>query len=72
MEEELAKKEELLVNLAIVSAAQMDYDAALGYIRSALELCEKLGDKKKILRAHMGFITICQVLGREDLALEHL
>jgi tetratricopeptide (TPR) repeat protein len=71
-EEELIKKAQLLENLALVSAAQTDYDAALGYARSALELCEKLGDKQKILRAHMGLITIYNNLGSDDLALEHL
>jgi tetratricopeptide (TPR) repeat protein len=72
MEEELARKAEVLENLAVVSSAQGDYDAALGYARSALELCEKLGDKQKIIRAHIGFMTLYQVLGREDLALEHM
>jgi tetratricopeptide (TPR) repeat protein len=71
-EEELIRKAQVLENLALVSMAQMDYDAALGYAKSALELCEKLGDKQKLLRAHMGFITIYSTLGREDLALEHL
>jgi tetratricopeptide (TPR) repeat protein len=71
-EEELIKKAELLENLALVSSAQMDYDAALGYAKSWLELCEKLGDKQKIMRAHMGLWNIYQALGREDLALEHV
>src|SRR4030042_2724577 len=72
MEEELAKKAEVLKNLALVSSAQSDYDASLGYAESALELYEKLGDKQKILRAHMDILTIYSVTGREDLALEHL
>jgi tetratricopeptide (TPR) repeat protein len=72
IEEELAKKAQLLENLIAVSLAQMDYDAALGYTRSALELYEKLGDKQKIIRAQMSFITIYSALGREDLALEHV
>jgi tetratricopeptide (TPR) repeat protein len=72
IEEELARKAQLLENLARVSSAQGDYDAALGYARSALELCEKLGDKQKIIRAHIGFMTLYSALGREDLALEHL
>ncbi len=38
MEQELAKKAQLLENLVNVSLAQMDYDAALGYARSELEL----------------------------------
>ena len=71
-EEELIKKAQVLENLAWVSMAQMDYDAALGYAKSALELCEKLGDKQKLLRAHMGFNTIYSAMGREDLALEHV
>jgi len=71
-EEELTKKAQVLENLARVSMAQMDYDAALGYAKSALELCEKLGDKQKIIRAQMRFITTYTALGREDLALEHL
>jgi tetratricopeptide (TPR) repeat protein len=72
MEEELAKKAQLLENLIVVSLAQMDHDSALGYARSALELYEKLGDKQKVLRTQMSFITIYSMLGREDLALEHL
>jgi tetratricopeptide (TPR) repeat protein len=72
IEEELTKKAQLLENLVSVSMAQMDYDAALGYARSGLELCERLGDKQKLLRAHMGLWNIYQGLGREDLALEHL
>ena len=72
MEKELARKAEVLENLVRVSSAQGDYDAALGYARSALELCEKLGDKQKIIRAQMYFINTYEVLGREDLALEHL
>jgi tetratricopeptide (TPR) repeat protein len=71
-EEDLTKKLQLLENLAVVSSAQMDYDAALGYAKSALELCIKLGDKQKTMRAHMGLWNIYQGLGREDLALEHL
>jgi len=72
IEEELVKKAQLLENLATVSSAQMDWDAALGYARSALELYEKLGDKQKIIRTQIGFITIYSVMGREDLALEHV
>ena len=72
IEEELAKKAQLLENLVLVSSAQMDYDAALGYAKSGLKLCEKLGDKQKIMRAHMGLNIIYQGLGREDLALEHV
>ncbi len=72
IEEELVKKVQLLENLAVVSSAQMDYDAALGYAKSALELCEKLDDKQKILRAQMGLQVLYQSMGRDDLALEHL
>jgi tetratricopeptide (TPR) repeat protein len=72
MEEDLARKAEVLENLTRVSSAQGDYDAALSYAKSALELCEKLGDKQKIIRAHGYFITTYEALGREDLALEHL
>lgn len=72
MEEELARKAEVLENLARVSSAQGDYDAALGYAKSALELCEKLGDKQKIIRAQMYFINTYEALGREDLAHEHV
>ena len=72
IEEELAKKAQVLENLVGVSLAQMDYDAALGYTRSALELYEKLGDKQKIIRAQMAFNLIYSAMGREDLALEHV
>ena len=71
-EEELIRKAQLLENLVSVSMAQMDYDAAVGYAKSWLELCERLGDKQKLLRAHMGLWDIYQGLGREDLALEHV
>jgi tetratricopeptide (TPR) repeat protein len=72
MEEELANKAEVLGNLALVSSAQGDYDAALGYAKSALELCEKLGDKQNIIRAHMRIHLLYTGLGREDRGLEHL
>ena len=71
-EEELINKAQLLENLASVSSAQMDYDAALGYAKLALELYEKLGDKQRIMRVQMRFQIIYQSLGREDLALEHM
>jgi tetratricopeptide (TPR) repeat protein len=71
-DEELINKAQLLDNLASVSSAQMDYDAALGHAKSALELCEKLGDKQTIMRTQMRLQTIYQTLGREDLALEHM
>jgi tetratricopeptide (TPR) repeat protein len=71
-EEELINKAQLLENLASVSSAQMDYDAALGYAKSALALYEKLGHKQRIMRAQMRFQIIYQTLGREDLALEHM
>jgi tetratricopeptide (TPR) repeat protein len=71
-EEELTKKAQLLENLTLVSSAQTDYDAAVGYAKSALELYEKLGDKQKIIGAQMRLITMYQGLGREDLGLEHL
>ena len=72
IDEELTRKGQLLENLDSVSTAQMDYDAALGYAKSALELYEKLGDKQRIMRVHMRFQIIYQGLGREDLALEHV
>jgi len=72
MEEELAKKAEILENLARVSSAQGDNNAAIGYAKSALEVCEKLGDKQKIIRSHMVIQTIYSAMGREDLSLEHL
>jgi len=72
IEEDIAKKGQLLENLEYVSTAQMDYDAALGYAKSALELYEKMGDKQRIMRVHWRFQIIYQALGREDLALEHV
>jgi tetratricopeptide (TPR) repeat protein len=72
IDEEPGSKPQILENLASVSLAQMDYDTALGYIRSALELREKMGDKQKVIHVQMVFITMYQALGREDLALEHL
>jgi tetratricopeptide (TPR) repeat protein len=72
IEEELIKRAQVLENLVAVSLSQMDNDAALGYVRSALELYEKLGDKQRIMRAQMRFQIIYQTLGREDLALEHM
>jgi tetratricopeptide (TPR) repeat protein len=72
MEEELTKKAELLQNLADVSMAQGDYDVGIGYAKSALELWEKLGDKQKIIQAHMYIHVLYSGLGREDRGLEHL
>jgi serine/threonine protein kinase/tetratricopeptide (TPR) repeat protein len=71
-DEELINKAQVLEDLAGICQAQMDYDAALGYAKSGLELSERLGDKQKIIRAQMRFITIYTPLGREDLAHEHL
>ena len=77
MEEELAKKAEVLKNLALVSSAQSDYDASLGYAESALELYEKLGDKQNVFRMHMNIQQLYMMGGawdgaREDKALKHL
>lgn len=76
MEEELAKKAEILKNLALVSSAQSDYDASLDYAESALELCQKLGDKQNVYRMHM-HIQLLYMSGawdgaKEDKALKHL
>ncbi|MCJ7576072.1 MAG: tetratricopeptide repeat protein [Dehalococcoidia bacterium] len=77
MEEELAKKAEVLKNLALVSSAQSDYDASLGYAESALELYEKLGDKQNVFRMHLKIQQLYMMGGawdgaREDKALKHL
>jgi tetratricopeptide (TPR) repeat protein len=72
MAKELAKRAEVLWNLALVSTAQGDYDAFKGYAKSALELYEKLGDKQKIIQTHMGIHVVYAGLGREDTGLEHL
>jgi tetratricopeptide (TPR) repeat protein len=76
MEKELAKKAEVLKNLVAVSSAQMDYDAALGYAESALEIYEKLGDKQNVFRMHMNIQQLYMggawAGAREDKALKHL
>src|SRR4030042_1776777 len=76
MEEQPAKKAEILKNLAVVSSSQQDNDAALGYAESALEIYEKLGDKQNVFRMHM-MIQLLYMSGawdgaREDKALKHL
>ncbi|MDH4299268.1 MAG: tetratricopeptide repeat protein [Dehalococcoidia bacterium] len=73
---ELAKKAEILKNLAIVSSSQQDNDAALGYAESALAIYEKLGDKQNVFRVHM-MIQLLYMSGawdgaKEDKALKHL
>src|SRR4030043_544613 len=75
MEEELAKKAEVLKNLAVVNAAQQDFDASLRNAESALEIYEKLGDKHNMVAMHMN-IQLLDTGGwggaREDKALKHL
>ena len=76
MEEQPAKKAEILKNLAVVCSSQQDNDAALGYAESALEIYEKLGDKQNVFRMHM-MIQLLYMSGawdgaREDKALKHL
>ena len=53
MEKELAKKAEVLKNLAAVSCRKWIMMLPLAMPESALELYEKLGDKQKIIRMHM-------------------
>jgi tetratricopeptide (TPR) repeat protein len=76
MEEELAKKAEVLKNLAIVNSAQLDYDASLRNAESALEIYEKLGDKHNMVAMHMHIQLLYTGGGwggvREDKALKHL
>jgi tetratricopeptide (TPR) repeat protein len=76
MDEELAKKAEVLKNLSLVNSAQLDYDASLRNAEAALEIYEKLGDKQNVFRMHMN-IQQLYMLGawdgaREDKALKHL
>ena len=73
MDEELAKKAEVLKNLSLVNSAQLDYDASLRNAEAALEIYEKLGDKQNVFRMHMN-IQQLYMLGawdgaREDKAL---
>jgi tetratricopeptide (TPR) repeat protein len=76
MEEELAKKAEVLKNLSMVNSAQQDPDASLRNAEAALEIYERLGDKQNVLRMHM-WIQMLYTSGawdaaREDKALKHL
>jgi len=62
--------------LATVTWLQGDGDASLRYAEPALELCEQLGDKRKLLDVHLHF-TGLYISGywdgaKEDKAVEHL
>ena len=52
MEEELAKKAEILKNLALTEAYSLDYTAALKHSQEALKLYEKLGDFPNVILVH--------------------
>ena len=76
MKKELTKKAELLTKLSSVNTALQDYDASLRNAEAALELYEKLGDKRNVFRMHMR-IQLLYMSGawdgaKEDKALKHL
>jgi class 3 adenylate cyclase/tetratricopeptide (TPR) repeat protein len=71
-----APRAEVLQKLAWVMWLQGDGDASLGYAQPALELYERLGDRRKLLDIHM-FLTGLYIGGhwdgaKEDKALAHL
>jgi tetratricopeptide (TPR) repeat protein len=76
MDEELAKKAEILKNLASAEAYGGDYSAALKHGQEALKLYEKLGDLPNLVLAHTMLGSIFAegplVLQDQAKALEHL
>jgi len=75
-EKDLEKRAEVLKKLAPVTLYDLDVDASLSYAESALELYEKLGDKRNELNIRM-IISQMYIGGhwdgaKEDKALEHL
>jgi tetratricopeptide (TPR) repeat protein len=76
MEEELAKKAEVLTKLSAVNTAVQDYDASLRNAEAALEIYEKLGDKQNVFRMRMRiqklYMSGAWDGAREDKALRHL
>jgi tetratricopeptide (TPR) repeat protein len=76
MDEELAKKAELLKNLASAEAYGGDYGAALKHEQEALRLYEKLGDLPNLVLVHTMLVGIFAegplLLQDQAKALEHL
>ena len=58
MDEELAKKAEILKNLASAEAYGGDYSAALKHGQEALKLYEKLGDLPNLVLGHTQLVSI--------------
>jgi tetratricopeptide (TPR) repeat protein len=76
MDEELAKKAEILKNLAYAEAYGGDYGAALKHGQEALQLYEKLGDVPNLVLVHTLLVSIFGegplLLQDQTKALEHL
>jgi len=76
MDEELAKKAEILKNLASAEAYGGDYSAALKHGQEALKLYEKLGDLPNLVLEHTILVGILAegplLLQDQAKALEHL
>jgi class 3 adenylate cyclase/tetratricopeptide (TPR) repeat protein len=75
-EKDLETRAEVLKKLATVTFALMDIDDSLNHAESALELYERMGDKRNELGMHM-HIQLLYIGGhwdgaKEDKALEHL
>jgi len=75
MDEELAKKAEILKNLASAEMYGGDYSAALKHGQEALKLYEKLGDLPNLVLGHTMLVTIFAegplVLQDQAKALKH-
>jgi tetratricopeptide (TPR) repeat protein len=67
MDEELAKKAEILKNLASAEAYGGDYSAALKHGQEALKLYEKLGDLPNLVLVH---IMLARIFGEGPLVLQ--
>jgi len=58
MEEELAKKAEVLSKLALTEAASGDFSASFKHSQEALELYQKLGDLANVVMAHVNLARL--------------
>jgi len=76
MDEELARKAEILKNLAFAEAYGGDHSAALKHGQEALKLYEKLGDPPNLVLLHTMLVSIFSegplMLQDQAKALEHL
>jgi len=75
MEQDLAKKAEVLGKLALSEVGSGDFSAAVKHSQEALKLYQKLGDLPNVAMAHVGLARLFAAgrlgFGNEAKALEH-